>query len=53
MQWALLWLPDAVDVVVGPGKLARDKTTGLMFHEFLESILVQLFILHVIVLVFL
>jgi hypothetical protein len=48
-----MWLPDAVDVVVGPGKLARDETTGLMFHELLESILVQLFILHVIVLVFL
>ncbi len=53
MQWTLLWLPDAMDVVVGPGKLARNKTTGLMFHEFLESILVQLFVLHVIVLVFL
>ncbi len=38
---------------MGPRKLAGDKATGLMFHEFLESILVQLFILHVIVLVFL
>jgi hypothetical protein len=48
-----LWLPYAVDVVVGPRELARDKATRLMLHEFLESILVELLILHVVVLVFL
>ena len=45
--------PDAVDVIVGPGELAAEEPTGLVLHELLESVLVELLVLHVVVLVFL
>ena len=44
--------PDAVDVIVSPGELAAQEPAGLVLHELLESVLVELFILHMVVLVF-
>ena len=44
---------DAVDVIVGPGELAAQEPAGLVLHELLESVLVELLVLHVVVLVFL
>ena len=46
-------IPDAVDVVVGPGELAGDEAAWLVFHELFEAVLVQLLVLHVVVLVLL
>ena len=44
-------IPDAVEVVVGPGELAGDEAAWLVFHELFEAVLVQLLVLHVVVLV--
>jgi hypothetical protein len=46
-------VPDAVDVVVGAGEFAGDEPAGLVLHELLEPVLVQLLVLHVVVLVLL
>ena len=46
-------VPNAVDMVVGAGELAGDEAAGLVLHELLEAVLVQLLVLHVVVLVLL
>ena len=43
---------DAVDVIVGSGELAAEEAAGLVLHELLESVLVELLVLHMVVLVF-
>lgn len=43
---------DAVDVIADPREAAIVELTGLVFHEFFESIAGQLFVLDVITLVF-
>ena len=45
--------PDAVDVVVAPRELAAVEAAGLVFHKLLEPVFVELFIFHVVILVFL
>ena len=52
MEDVIAVVPDAVDVIVTPGELAAQEPTGFVFHKFLEAVFVELFILHVVVLVF-
>ena len=45
--------PDAVNVVVAPRELAAVEAAGFVFHKLLEPVFVELFIFHVVILVFL
>ena len=42
-----------MNVVVGSGELTGPEPTGLVLHELLEPVLVELLVLHVVVLVLL
>ena len=44
---------NAMNVVVGPREFATQESTRFMFHKLLETIFVQLLVLHVVVFVFL